>query len=242
MHNYAIYAGFGVDVGVGVREGVLVEVLVTVLVGVRVAVLVGVAVGMRLGVGIGDRMPVPIRPTVGTGAFAVIVSVPVRVPAALGVNVTETLQLAPAPSELPQVVDDGAKSPLAVILEIKTSELPLLAKVTFLAAPVEPTVRLPNDRPVGDTVTHVPVPLRLAVWGLLSALLLTVSVPASVPVVVGLKVTEIVQLARGPRELPQVVEETAKSPLAAILEMGTCNRALLVRVMFCAGLLVPISW
>jgi hypothetical protein len=32
------------------------------------------------------------------------------------------------------------------------------------------------------------------------------SVPARVPLLVGLKVTEIVQLARGPSELPQVVE------------------------------------
>ena len=57
----------------------------------------------------------PLRPTVGMGAAAVTLNVPVRTPAALGANVTETLQLAWAPSVAPQVVDDASKSPLALI-------------------------------------------------------------------------------------------------------------------------------
>jgi hypothetical protein len=57
----------------------------------------------------------------------------------VGLNVTETVQLEPAARELPQVVDDAAKSPLALMLSIKMSDGPLFVNVTFLGALVVPT-------------------------------------------------------------------------------------------------------
>jgi len=49
-----------------------------------------------------------------------------------------------------------------------------------------------------------PVPVKLAVCGLLLALSVIVSVPGWEPVVVGLSVTLTVQVACAGRELPQV--------------------------------------
>src|SRR5208282_1349392 len=66
----------------------------------------------------GASCPMPTRRTVGKGTDAVTVSVPVRVPVVLGVKVTETVHFAPALSELPQVVEEDAKSPLALTLSI----------------------------------------------------------------------------------------------------------------------------
>ena len=153
------------DVGVGL--GVLVGVGLLVGVGVvRVGVWVGVRAGVWAGVGVGDRTPAPIKPTVVTGAVASTMSVPVSVPAACGLKLTATLQLEPVPSESPQVVEAAAKSPLAVILEIKISELPRLVKVTFRSALVVSIFWSPNRRVGGDAVIHVPVPLKLAVCGL----------------------------------------------------------------------------
>jgi hypothetical protein len=47
-----------------------------------------------------------------SGASSVIVRVPVRLPAAVGVKVTLTVQLAPQPSDVPQLLV-SEKSPLA---------------------------------------------------------------------------------------------------------------------------------
>ena len=69
-----------------------------------------------------------------------MMSVPLRLPVVLGVNVTDTLQLWPDPRELPQVVEDAAKSPLALMPEMVIKACPLLVKVTVLAALVVPTV------------------------------------------------------------------------------------------------------
>jgi hypothetical protein len=158
--------GFLVAVGVGF----LVAVGVGFLVAVGVGFLVAVGVGFPVGVGVADKIPVPLRRTVGTGAEASTVRIPVRSPAALGANLTETLQLEPAPSVAPQVVEDAAKSPLAVILEMKIREVPSLVNVTSRGVLVVLTSCLANTRTLGDPVTQVPVPLKLAVCGLLSAL------------------------------------------------------------------------
>ena len=58
----------------------------------------------------------------------------------------------------------------------------------------------------------VPVPIKLAVCGLLLALSVTVKVPLRVPVAVGVNVTLIVQLAPAATLVPQLLV-CAKSPL-----------------------------
>jgi hypothetical protein len=63
------------------------------------------------------------------------------------------------------------------------------------AEPLDPTVTVPKFWLAGPRLAVeplVPVPVSEAVWGLFDALSVTVSVPVSVPVVAGLKVTVIV--------------------------------------------------
>ncbi len=67
-------------------------------------------------------------------------SVPVLVPEAVGVNVTEMLQLKPAPSVSPQALAVMAKSPLTVTLARFKVAVPLLVRATTWAIEVVPTV------------------------------------------------------------------------------------------------------
>ena len=60
---------------------------------------------------------------------------------------------------------------------------------------------------------YFPVPVRLDVCGLPTALSLTCNVPVLVPVCVGVNTTLIVHVASGARVEPQVVAEIPKSPV-----------------------------
>ena len=84
--------------------------------------------------------PVPLRLIVWglLEALSVTVTVPVRVPDAVGLKVTLMLQLAPAASELPHVVV-SAKSPLIPILVIVKLAVPELVRVADWALLVVPT-------------------------------------------------------------------------------------------------------
>jgi hypothetical protein len=64
---------------------------------------------------------------------SVRVRVPVDVPGAVGVKVTEMVQLAPAPSDAPQVLV-SANGPVIVIVEIARTNPPELVTVTVWAA------------------------------------------------------------------------------------------------------------
>lgn len=85
----------------------------------------------------------------------------------------------------------------------------------------------------------MPVPVRLDVWGELLALSDTLKVPVRVPVCVGVKVTLILQLVFAASVLPQVVEETLKSPLADGLMPVSVTLCLLARVNTLAALVTP---
>ena len=65
--------------------------------------------------------------------------VPALVPVVVGVKVTLIEQLAPAASEFPQL-SVCAKSPLAVMLEMFNTTLPVLASVKLKGALVTPKV------------------------------------------------------------------------------------------------------
>jgi hypothetical protein len=67
-----------------------------------------------------------------------ILRVPVLIPAAVGLKVTEIVQLAPALTVVPQVLV-WEKSPLGVMLEMVRVTVPVLARVTICAALVVPT-------------------------------------------------------------------------------------------------------
>src|SRR2546423_1525863 len=98
--------------------------------------------------------PVPERVTVCglLGSESVSVSVPLRVPAAVGVKVTFTVQLTPAPRLVPQVLV-CEKSPLAA-LEVKLTGLAVsLVTVTAWGALLLPTFCAANDRLLGETAS-----------------------------------------------------------------------------------------
>ncbi len=84
-------------------------------------------------------VPVPVSATV-VGLFEALlamVSVPVRVPATVGVNVTLTVQEALAAMDDPQVLV-CEKSPVAVTPETDAAALPVLVTVTVCALLVVP--------------------------------------------------------------------------------------------------------
>src|SRR5438105_3735057 len=87
--------------------------------------------------------PVPVSETVCVPAESLMVRVPVRVPVALGVKVTLMVQLAPAPSDVPQLFP-MPKSPVT-LTPLMDMALPVpLESVTVCAGLVVPTVWLPN--------------------------------------------------------------------------------------------------
>ena len=143
-------------------------------------------------------------------ALSVILSVPLRWPSAVGENVTVIWQLAP-PARLEPHPFVWAKSPGFVppieILLIVTALVLVLVKVTILPGLVECRFVLPNDSDVGLTVTVslTPVPVSDIDCGLPGALSFTVTNALRGPVVVGVNVTWIVQLAPGATLLPQLL-------------------------------------
>jgi hypothetical protein len=140
-------------------------------------------------------------------ALSVMVSVPVTVPALVAVNVTLIVQLAPPARLVPQVLV-WAKLALGetVMLEMLSEPFPESVTVTVCAALATPTV-VEKVRLLSDSVTAgaVAVPVKLTVCGLLLALSVMVSVPATVPALAEVNVTLIVQLAPAARLEPQVL-------------------------------------
>src|ERR1035441_1498879 len=75
-----------------------------------------------------------------------IVRVPERAPTTVGVNVTATVHVRPAPTLEPQVLPATAKSPLAATAETVKAAFRWFVTVTVLAALVVPAVRVANLR------------------------------------------------------------------------------------------------
>lgn len=94
-----------------------------------------------------------------------IVSVPVRVPVAVGANVTDTAQLDPPATLAPQVFV-SAKSPDAAMDVIDNADTPGLLIVTVWGALVVPVFCGAKFRLVGERVASgdaVPVPVSVTV-------------------------------------------------------------------------------
>ena len=99
-------------------------------------------------------------------ALSAIVTDPKRLPDTVGVNVTLMVQLAPAATLVGQLLI-GAKSPLAVTLEMIRAALPMLVSVTDCAGLVVPIAWLANVRVFVErltTATACPVPDSGTVW------------------------------------------------------------------------------
>jgi len=102
-------------------------------------------VGERLatGVDVPDETPLPLSVTFWglPVALSVMVTLPVRVPVAVGLKFTLIVQRIPVARDVPQAPSPArAKSPLTVTLLIVKVALPLLVSVENCAALVVPTV------------------------------------------------------------------------------------------------------
>ena len=166
---------------------------------------------MAVGDATDGTMPVALSATLcgELGALVVMVSeLAGTAPAAVGLAVTEILQLAPDASVLPHVVDATAYSAGAVIETIVRLVASLLVSVNDLMGLVAPTVTFPKARDVVESVVaEIPFPDRLNDSGLFGALVATEIAPAADPVAVGENVTRILQELLAASELPQVVLE-----------------------------------
>jgi hypothetical protein len=199
-------------------------------------------------------VPVPLR-TTERGlpvALSTMVTAAARVPAAVGLNVTEIVQDAPAATLEPHVFV-WAKSalfvPVTAMLVMVSTALPVFVSVEVCCALVVRTCRDANVSDAGDTVavvvTVVPVPLRPTVWGLPLALLAMVTAALRAPAAAGRNVTLMVQEAPAARVAPQVVV-WVKSPLAVpvitMLESVSTAAPVFVSVTALAALVEPTDW
>lgn len=110
-----------------------------------------------------------------------IVKNALRVPAAVGVKKTRTVQLLLAGIAPPQLLV-CLKSPAAVMLLRVRGVLRPLRSVTACGRLVVPTAWRGKNRRAGDTPSATPVPVRAIFWGLPEALSMMVIVPVRVPV------------------------------------------------------------
>ena len=145
----------------------------------------------------------------------------VKAPAAAGLNSIDTVQLAPAASDVLQVVADLTNE--LALIPVMVSEVsvraavPVFLTVTVWAAVVVPTLVEAKAMLVGDNVTAgavaaVPVPVNLTDWGEPEALSATERAAVKAPAAAGLNSTETVQLAPAAREVPQVVADLTNEP------------------------------
>ena len=198
----------------------------------------------------GTPVPVPLSNTVCVDPatfpeLSVIVNVLLCAPAALGVNVTEIVQVALAASEVPQLLVATNSVPLAAILAIDSAALPVLLKVTALdalAVPMFwlPKARLPADRPAVGTPTPVPLSVTVCVEPATAPeLSVIVNVLLRAPLALGVNVTEIVQVPLTASEVPQLLVATNSVPLAAILAIVSAAEPVLLKVTVLVPLVVP---
>jgi hypothetical protein len=148
--------------------------------------------------------PVPVSATVTLPDGSVNVSAPVRVPAAVGVKVTFSVQLLP-PASFVGHKPVLAKSPLIAAIT-GVAVVPEFVSVTVCTGLFVLTSCVEKIRLSGDAVTMgvalVPVPAKLTAWG--APLLVTERIPVRGPIVVGVNVTVIRQLVAGAKAAPQL--------------------------------------
>jgi hypothetical protein len=171
-----------------------------------------------------------------------MISEPVLLPSTVGVKVMLMVQLAPTARLDPQVLS-CAKSPLNVILVIISGAVPVLLMVTACGALVAPTgwpekVRLTADKLT--TGAGKPLPARLIVCGLPTALSAMVTEPYRLPGAVGVKVTVIAHAAPAATLAPQVLV-WAKSPLAVMPVMVKAATPVFVKVAVRGALVLPTA-
>jgi len=167
-----------------------------------------------------------------------------------GLKATRTVQLAPGASEALQIFNCSNDVGLVPVTEMDvraTVPVPVLVAVTGCASLAAPETVFGKVRDVRLSVINVdaaPVPLNVTFCGDPVALLATLSVAVSVPIVAGLKVTEMVQLVPAVKVDPHEVvllNALALAPLMAMppLAMSSVIVPVFFRVTTWAALAVP---
>jgi hypothetical protein len=186
-------------------------------------------------------MPLPDSATV-VGlllALLVTVSVPVRLPATVGVNATLTVQ--EPPTAMVEQLFVWVKSPLADTADTVADAVPLLLTITACVAVVLPTTVLANDRlagfgfRIGPGATPVPLSDTLVVV----PPAVTARVPLCGPELLGANVTLYEHDELAASALPQVVA-SANCPLI-VAETDVELLPVLLTVTLCALLVLPVA-
>jgi hypothetical protein len=190
-------------------------------------------------------VPAPLRGTI-CGLFTALsvkVSEPASVPNVEGANATAAVHVVPALMLAPQVLLTRVKFALAAMLEKLSAEFFKFVRVTDWLALMLPTTPFPKLKLLVETVTGtIPVPVRLAVCGLLTELSLTVSVPVAAPSDVGANAMRMVQELPAATEVgdsEQVPPICKKSPVTAMLLIVSGTVWRFVRVSVWVELVVP---
>jgi hypothetical protein len=176
-------------------------------------------VGVKLTLGALEVVPVAIPVSEAVCGLPIALSVieteALRLPVAIGLKTTVTVQVALCATDVPQVLV-SLKSPefvpVMLIEVILSEELPVLDRVIAWLALAVPTVCEANIRLVGARLTFgaveaLPVPVSGTDCGLPVALSATDRLAVSVPVAVGLNSMETAQFAPDASELVQVFAE-----------------------------------
>jgi len=153
-----------------------------------------------LSTGVAAAVVVPVSATSRGDPVALLAmeSEALNVPAAAGLSSTEIVQLAPAASELPQVVvgemNDAMLVPVKLLVPSVTVDVPVFFTVTTCGAVATPKALEGKLRLAGDTVTvatpvQLPLKATTEVVPVTLLLLAIVSPPVTVPVAVGLNCT-----------------------------------------------------
>ncbi len=186
--------------------------------------------------------PIPLSATLSglPEALSEILSVPVLIPPAAGLKVTEITHVAFALTVFPQVLV-AVKSPLEVMLEMPSAPAPTLVRETVCEALLVPDNCAGKVREEVDKLTSgpVPVPDSKLICGLPGALSVNATHPVRVPAAVGVNVIGTWQLAIDASVGGQLLL-WAKSPPATMPEMLAGALPKLVTTSVLAALVVPI--
>lgn len=152
----------------------------------------------------GITEPVPVKAEDCVPTASATESVATIAAAEVGVKTTVTVQLAPAASDVPQVLVEIEKElafvPLRLMEVIDSADVPALVNIKTCATLLVPTVTVPNASVAGvraacGAVGVTPVQLSAdATWGMGDGKF-AASVAERTPVAVGVQVTLMVQLA-----------------------------------------------
>jgi hypothetical protein len=198
---------------------------------------------------IATATPVPVSVTVCglPVALSVNVIVPVRAPAAVGVNVIGNVHGFASTAMLGHCANVApAKSPVIAMLVNVTAVLPVFDTVNVSGVLVNPMPSSPNGNGVGVIVIvaglPVPVPVKVTDCGLPVALSVNVIAPVRVPVAVGLNEIWNVHGVPSTAILGHCTNVApAKSPLVTMLVNVTVVPPVFDTTTVCVALVVPTA-